>query len=110
MKLNQTISAVIVIAFAALLSLTASASSSASPIDSFNINSIEDTAPTCVSYDFNGDGFIDLDDINTVLFNSIFADAPYDPRYDLIPDGVVDIADIFAVAVHFGETCPLMSQ
>ncbi len=62
--------------------------------------------PACASYDFNSDGFIDLDDINTVLFNSIFTGAPYDASYDLVPDGVVDIADIFEVALHFGELCP----
>ncbi len=62
-------------------------------------------APTCARYDFNSDGIIDLDDINTVNFNSIFTGAPYDVRYDLIFDGV-DIADIFEVALHFGELCP----
>ncbi len=63
-------------------------------------------APPCAIYDLNHDGFIDLDDINLVLYNSIFTGTLYDPIYDLIPDGVVDIADVFEVAVHFGESCP----
>ena len=62
--------------------------------------------PPCAKYDLNQDGFIDLDDINLVLYNSIFVNEPYNPMYDLIPDGIVDIADIFEVAVHFGESCP----
>ena len=67
---------------------------------------MERMCPACGRYDLNNDGFIDLDDINLVLFNSIFTGATYDPQYDLVPDGVVDIADVFAVAVHFGEVCP----
>ena len=63
-------------------------------------------APPCSEYDLNQDGFIDLDDINLVLYNSIFVNELYNPLYDLIPDGIVDIADIFEVAVHFGEICP----
>jgi len=62
--------------------------------------------PPCAIYDLNHDGFIDLDDINLVIYNSIFANQPYNPTYDLIPDGIVDIADVFEVAIHFGESCP----
>ena len=62
--------------------------------------------PPCAIYDLNHDGFVDLDDINLVLYNSIFTNTPYNPIYDLIPDGVVDIADVFEVAIHFGESCP----
>ena len=32
--------------------------------------------------------------------------APYDSDFDIVTDGVIDIADVFAVAVHFGESCP----
>jgi hypothetical protein len=63
----------------------------------------------CDLYDFNDDGIIDLDDINTVIYNSIFVNAPYDPQYDIIPDGVVDIADIFEVALYFGTFCGVSS-
>ncbi len=60
---------------------------------------------TCERYDFNDDGFIDLDDINIVLFHSIFVNEPYDAQYDIVPDGVIDIADIFEVALYFGTSC-----
>ena len=62
--------------------------------------------PGCVAFDLTGDGIVDLDDINEVLYNSIFVGASYNNRYDLIVDGIVDIADIFEVAIHFGEFCP----
>ena len=64
------------------------------------------TQPSCRAYDLVPDGFIDLADINTVLYNSIFYNAPYNARYDLAPDGVIDTTDIYAVALYHGETCP----
>ena len=62
--------------------------------------------PLCHAYNLIPDTVIDLADINDVLFNSIFFGAAYDARFDLVPDGVIDIADIFAVALHYGESCP----
>ncbi len=75
---------------------TATATPTATPV----------STPDCKAYDLNDDGFIDLDDINAVLFNSIFSGVPYDAKYDLVSDGVIDIADVFEVAIHFGEICP----
>ena len=57
------------------------------------------------NYDVNGDGFVDLDDVNAVILASIYHNAPFDPVFDYVPDGVIDIADITDVAVHFGEGC-----
>ncbi|MCP4164324.1 MAG: DUF11 domain-containing protein [Chloroflexi bacterium] len=61
----------------------------------------------CLKYDLNIDGIIDIDDVMIAINASIFV-LPYpgDLTYDLNDDNVVDIADIFAVAVHFGESCP----
>ena len=67
---------------------------------------IQSEASNGCIYDFNNDGFIDIDDINIAIEHSIFNNAPYDPTYDVVPDGIIDIADIFAVASHFGQTCP----
>ena len=70
------------------------------------LNPNDPGAPLCGMWDVVPDGIIDLQDINAVLFNSIFYNAAYNAKYDIVKDGVVDIADVFAVAVHFGETCP----
>jgi len=56
-------------------------------------------------YDMNGDGMVDLDDVNIVLAASIYYNTPYDPMFDLVPDGVIDIADISEIILHFGESC-----
>ncbi len=62
--------------------------------------------PICVTHDLNFDGFIDLDDINLVLFNSIFSRSTVRRPLRSHPDGVVDIADVFDVAIYFGYQCP----
>ena len=76
------------------------------PTDNYAMVSVQ-VGAVCQRYDLNGDGFIDISDINIEIIHSIFRNAPYDSNYDLNQDGMVDITDIYIVASHFGETCGL---
>jgi hypothetical protein len=63
--------------------------------------------PPTVCYDFDGDGQVDVDDIQAVASRWLCRceDACYDPLYDVDGDCDIDIVDIMLVAVHWGETC-----
>jgi hypothetical protein len=68
--------------------------------DSFDIPV---ACPTTCWADMDGDGDVDVVDIQVV------ADRwrePADPPYDVDGDGVVTVVDIMQVAAHWGETCP----
>ena len=63
--------------------------------------------PCTLLGDFNGDGVVDVEDIQEVAsrWNTSVGDPDYDPLYDLDFDGDIDILDIMIVAAHWGETC-----
>ena len=63
--------------------------------------------PPTVCYDFDGDGQVDVDDIQAVAsrWHCQCGDACYDSHYDIDGDCDIDIVDIMLVAVHWGETC-----
>jgi hypothetical protein len=63
--------------------------------------------PPTVCYDFDGDGQVDVDDIQAVASRWLCRceDACYDPLYDVDGDCDIDIVDIMRVAAHWGDTC-----
>jgi len=72
--------------------------------------------PLTVCYDFDGDGGVDVDDIQAVASrwrtscanpdpDNGPATPNYDPLYDVDGDCDIDIADIMKVAADWGETC-----
>jgi len=55
-------------------------------------------------YDMNGDGPIDLADVQAVA--SRWHDpSQYDPDYDIVPDSSINILDVMKVVVHLGANC-----
>jgi len=66
------------------------------------------TGTPCVLFgDFNGDGVIDIADVQQVAsrWHCQLGDACYDDTYDVDSDGDIDIVDIMLVTAHWGETC-----
>jgi len=72
--------------------------------------------PLTVCYDFDGDGGVDVDDIQAVASrwrtscanpdpDNDSATPNYDSLYDVDGDCDIDIADIMKVAADWGETC-----
>jgi len=55
-------------------------------------------------WDVNGDGVVDIQDINLICQNSDSTSTTPLPQYDVNQDGVVDIQDVSVVVSHFGET------
>jgi hypothetical protein len=58
-------------------------------------------------YDFDGDGQVDVDDIQQVAahWRQRAGDPGWDARFDVNGDGVINIVDIMKVAAHWGESC-----
>ena len=58
-------------------------------------------------YDFDGDGQVDVDDIQQVAahWRQRTGDSGWDARFDLNGDGVINIVDIMRVSAHWGESC-----
>lgn len=65
------------------------------------------TASTTACYDFNGNGWVDVADIQAVAnhWRCKCGDACYDPLYDIDDDCDIDVVDIMLVVAHWGETC-----
>ena len=66
------------------------------------------TSTPCVLVgDFNGDGVVDVADIQQVAsrWNCQLGDGCYDDDYDVDNDGDIDIVDIMLVTSHWGDTC-----
>ncbi len=63
--------------------------------------------PCVLIGDFNGDGQVDVHDIQAVAsrWRCKCGDTCYDARYDMDGDCDTDIVDIMLVVVHWGETC-----
>jgi hypothetical protein len=61
----------------------------------------------CVSEDVNGDGTINIVDIQLVAarWNTTEGDSNYDPVYDMNEDGRINIVDIQRVAAKWNTTC-----
>ena len=57
--------------------------------------------------DVNGDGVVDLLDINLVLavFGTCEGDPLFDPAADLQPDGCIDVGDLMVILAAYGEIC-----
>jgi len=66
------------------------------------------TKPATCPWDLDGDGDIDIADVQAVAFrwNSSSSDDLYDPRHDMDGDGDIDIVDVQAVAFRWNTTCP----
>jgi len=58
-------------------------------------------------YDFDGDGQVDVDDIQQVAahWRQRTSDPGWEARFDVNGDGVINIVDIMKVAAHWGKTC-----
>lgn len=65
------------------------------------------TATAACREDVNGDGVINIVDIQLVAarWNTAVGDPDYDPLYDINEDGVINIVDIQLVAAKWNTTC-----
>jgi uncharacterized repeat protein (TIGR01451 family) len=83
---------------------TASVTSGVTDPNTANNNA---TASTTACYDFNGNGAVDVGDIQLVAsrWRCQCGDDCYDPLYDLDHDCDIDIVDIMFVTARWGETC-----
>jgi len=56
-------------------------------------------------YDVNGDGVVDILDIEkwAMAFGTFEGESDFNPNVDLHRDGVIDVFDALLIALHFGE-------
>lgn len=65
-------------------------------------------SPCNLLYDFNGDGKVNVVDIQMVAsrWNTVSGDPNYSPTYDLNNDGKINVVDIQMVAAKWNTQCP----
>lgn len=101
---SATVTIVVTATASGTFTNTASVASAVTDLDMGNNSA---TASTTACYDFNGNGVVDVADIQLVAshWRCKCGDVCYDPLYDLDHDCDIDIVDIMLVTAHWGETC-----